>query len=171
MSPEVFYGVGRLPAGFSNCPDPGPIDPWQAFNNINLQRTRRGHLLTRHVPVYEWPHSGSNAAVNHKGGMSSSGYYIDKLLFEASAIHRIMRFYSNSIIGSGAISNISAFVTMSTQVPISYQVSSRSTHAVASEEASGFADLTRSRQSPRQNRKRPPKELAAKPNTGTRRFT
>lgn len=159
MSPEVFYGVGRLFAGVLNCLIGDRFDHWQALNNINLQRTRRGHLLTRHVPVYEWPHSGSNAAVNHKGGKSSSIHYIDKLLFEASAIHRIMRFYSNSIIDSCAIANISAFVTMSTQVRNSYQVSSRSTYVAASEETAGFTELTRSRQSPTQIRGRAKKNL------------
>lgn len=50
-------------------------------------------------------------------------YCIGGLRSQASANGRFAKVHSNSLIGNCATANISAFVTMSTQTRISYQVS------------------------------------------------
>lgn len=121
----------------------GRIDRFNSDSTTPTGSLHLGALPYGACSVLPW------AAVRFKHGgqwqrrAESATNYIDKLLFEASTIHRIMRFYSNSLFGSCAIVNISAFATMSTQVRNSYQLSSRSEYPTASREASMQAHPTR----------------------------
>jgi hypothetical protein len=75
----------------------------------------------------------SHTAAGNKRGEGSSINSIEEHPSQARANGSFARCYSNPLTDNGTIVNISAFVTMSTQVRISYHLSSRSENMAAPE--------------------------------------